>query len=356
MHSLQPGFLAGLAGFTGEQLKQIRALGDARGRQALWFQQIPETLRSLRNRAVIQSAESSNRMEGVVVGAGRLEPLILQQEDPRNRSEQEVAGYRDALKLIHEAARDMPTTPNVLLQLHGYLYRYQADRGGHWKSAPNDIIETRSDGTQRVRFRPSQPHLVDSQMRTLCDAYRLAVDQQHEPLLLIPLTVLDFLCIHPFRDGNGRIGRLLTLLLLYQHGYEVGRYISLERVIEQSKETYYETLEASSQGWHESAHNVMPWLNYFWGMLLRAHREFEERVNAARPAGYGGKSEQIRAAVLKRQQPFALAEIEAECVGVSRDLVRNVMRQMKSENLIKPTGTGRSAKWLRIIAPTAPRS
>lgn len=324
----------------------LRAVGECRGRQALFYQQAPETLRQLREVAVIESAESSNRLEGVTVSPGRLEPLILRRTDPRNRSEQEVAGYRDALALVHENAANMLFSPNVVLQLHSTMYRYMPDPGGRWKSANNDIIERNPDGTARVRFQPTPAHLVQTQMQELITRYgNLAQAGRIEPLLLVPLAIFDFLCIHPFTDGNGRIARLLTLMLLYQHGYEVGRYISLERVIEVSKETYYEALESSSHGWHDGRHDVMPWLNYFWGVLLRAYREFEERVGTVRE-GRGAKTEQVRLAALSKKQLFSISDIEAECAGVSRDMVRHVLRQMKSEGLIAPTGRGRSAKWL----------
>lgn len=344
MNSLEPEFLEALR-FSADQLKTIRAIGDARGRQALWYQQVPEVLKHLRTVAVIESTESSNRIEGVTVNPERLEPLVLKRTDPRNRSEQEVAGYRDALGMIHESGASMPLTGNVMRQLHGMLYRYLPDQGGEWKRAPNDIVERHPDGTQRIRFKPTPPHLVEIQIDGLCRNYEAAKSAGREPLVLVPLAILDFLCIHPFRDGNGRVGRLLTLMLLYHFNYQVGRYISLERVIEQSKETYYEALETSSQRWHEGAHEVMPWLDYFWGMLLRAHDEFRERVDAARPQGYGSKTEQVRHAVLKRSKPFALSEIEDECIGVSRDMVRHVLRQMRAADLVEVTGRGRAARW-----------
>lgn len=347
MHSFELGRLASLA-FDAEQAATLRAVGECRGRQALFYQQAPETLRQLREVAVIESTTSSTRLEGVTVNPTRLEPLILRRTDPRGRSEQEVAGYRDALALIHESAAAMPFSPNVVLQLHRTMCRYMPDPGGRWKAANNEIIERLPDGTARVRFQPTPAHLVPIQMEELMARYgQLVQAGRIEPLVLVPLAVLDFLCIHPFGDGNGRVARLLTLLLLYQHGYEVGRYISLERVIEDSKETYYETLEASSRGWHDGRHDVMPWLNYFWGVLLRAYREFEERVGAIR-GGRGAKTEQVRLAVLAKTQPFAISDIEAACAGVSRDMVRHVLRQMKSEGLIAPTGRGRSAKWVAL--------
>ncbi|MGH8426786.1 MAG: Fic family protein [Gammaproteobacteria bacterium] len=347
MDSLTPDYLDALS-FGAEQLATLRSVGEYRGKQTLYFHQAPETLKALREVAVIESSESSNRLEGVTVSPGRLAPLVLRRTDPKNRSEQELAGYRDALALVHESAREMQFTGNVMLQLHGLLCRYLPDKGGRWKSTNNDIIEKNPDGSMHIRFTPTPAHLVPTQIHELENNYRAAADSgRHEPLVLVPLAILGFLCIHPFRDGNGRIARLLSLMMLYRFNYEVGRYISLERIIEESKETYYETLEASSQGWHEGRHDVMPWLNYFWGVLLRAYREFEERVGAVH-RGRGAKTEQVRLAVLARQQPFAISDIEAECAGVSRDMVRHVLRRMKQEQLIELRGKGRGAKWIVV--------
>lgn len=349
MHSLDLNRLQNLR-LSAAQAAALRAVGEYKGRQALFYQQAPETLRQLRKVAVVESAESSNRLEGVTVSPARLKPLVLRRSDPRNRSEQELAGYRDAMALIHESAAAMPFTPNVVRQLHSTMFRYMPDPGGQWKAMNNDIIERYPDGRVRVRFKPTRAHLVPAQMEELAARYaRLASAERLEPLLLVPLAVFDFLCIHPFADGNGRVARLLSLLLLYQCGYEVGRYISLERVIEESKETYYETLETCSQGWHEGRHDVMPWLDYFWGVLLRAYREFEERVGKVRE-GRGAKTEQVRLAALGRKEPFAISDIEAECAGVSRDMVRHVLRQMKSEGLVASTGRGRGAKW-KVLSP-----
>lgn len=323
----------------------MRAVGEYHGKQALFFQQAPETLKTLRESAVIESTESSSRIEGVTVAPARLKPLMNRSTDPRNRSEQEISGYRDALALIHESAREMPLTPRVVQQVHGSLYRYMAQPGGRWKASQNEITETAADGSQRVRFSPTPPHLVPTQMDTLGERYAAADSSEHwDPLILVPLAVLDFLCIHPFADGNGRVARLLTLMLLYQNDYEVGRYISLERIIEDSKETYYESLEASSVGWHDAEHDVSPWLEYFWGVLLRAYREFEERVHVVRD-GRGAKTEQVRLAVLRRSQPFTISEIEQECTNVSRDMVRHVLRKMRDDGLIHSTGVGRGARW-----------
>ncbi len=239
----------------------------------------------------------------------------------------------------------MPFQPGVVRQLHTMLYRYMPQSGGSWKGMDNDIIERYPDGTARVRFRPLAAHLTPMAMDSLCQRFHHATQQQlADPLVLLPLTVLDFLCIHPFADGNGRIARLLTLQLLYQAGYAVGRFISLERIIEEAKEGYYRTLEISSVDWHHGAHDCHPWLNYFWGVLLRACQEFEERVGML-TVGRGAKGERVRAEICKRSLPFSLSELEHACPGISRDTVRQVLREMKAEGQVQVLSKGRSAKW-----------
>ncbi len=198
-----------------------------------------------------------------------------------------------------------------------------------------------------MRFKPTPAHLTPMAVEQLATNFAAAVQMPNlDSLIVVPLAILDFLCIHPFADGNGRMARLLTLMLLYHFNYEVGRYISIERVYEQTKEGYYETLEASSQGWHESRHDPNPWLNYFWGVMLRAYREFEERVGEVRKRT-GSKAEQVREVVLAKQEPFSISEVEADCPGISRETVRIVLREMSRKGLIASTGKGRSAKWVR---------
>ena len=347
MHSLAPDYLATLR-FDAQQVATLRALGEYRGKQRLYVAQSPEVLSDLRQVAVVESTESSNRLEGVVVAAHRLKSLVLKNATPQSRSEQEVAGYRDALGLIHESGAQMLLSEGAVQQLHGILYRYMPKPGGHWKATNNDIVERHPDGSTRVRFRPVAAHLTPMAMADLIARYRAAVDPHLvDALVLVPLVVLDFLCIHPFPDGNGRMARLLTLQLLYHFDYAVGRFISLERIFEESKESYYETLETSSQGWHEGAHDVTPWLNYFWGALLRAYKEFEERVGTIE-RGRGAKGGRVRAEILKRSLPFSISEIEEACPGISRDMVRVVLRGMKAEGLIAPSGKGRGARWEQV--------
>lgn len=349
MHSLTPAFLDGLT-FSTDEVAALAALAEARGRQDLYVEQQPEVLESLRQAAIIESSESSNRLEGITAPRDRIEALVLRPTAPRDRSEQEIAGYRDALALIHESHAHMPLSVNVLLQLHGMLYRYHAGEGGRFKPTDNEIVERNPDGSvARVRFRPTPAFQTPEAMESLTASYREAVEVRTlQPLVAVPLAVLDLLCIHPFADGNGRIARLATQLLLYHHGYALGRYISLERIVEESKETYYETLEASSQGWHDGAHDAHPWLNYFWGALQRASREFEERVGSVAD-GKTSKTDLVRGAILRQVDPFTSTDIERECPGVSHELVRLVLRQFRDEGVITLRGRGRGARWVRNL-------
>jgi Fic family protein len=345
--SLAPEYLDRIS-FSGEDLSTLKRLGEFRGRQDLFNQRSPEVLALLKSVAVIESAESSNRLEGVTAPRDRVEALVMRPTAPANRSEQEIAGYRDALNLIHEAAADMKFSVNVVLQLHTILYRFLPSGGGRWKTTANEIVERNADGSvHRIRFTPVAPVSTPQAMEDLIIGHDRAVDGEREQLIILPLAILDFLCIHPFTDGNGRMARLLSLLLLYHFGFEVGRYISLERIIEESKETYYEALEASSQDWHEGRHDSHPWLSYFWGVLLAAYKEFEERVGNVRDAR-GAKTALIEQAVRRRTKAFGIADIEAECPGVSRDMVRHVLRQMRSRGEVEIRGRGRTAKWARV--------
>jgi len=347
MKSLDIRYLSKLS-FSSEQAASMKRIGESKGKQELFSRQTPEVLETLRQAAVIESSESSNRLEGIVAPHARVEALVRQSTSPRNRPEQEIAGYRDALALVHESSRNMPFSENVILQLHAYIHRYLPEAGGKWKSADNLIVEKNTDGTlRRVRFTPVIAAATPDAMAALVANYKEVLEiHRQEPLGVVPAAILDFLCIHPFADGNGRTARLLTLLLLYHFDYQVGRYISLERIFEESKESYYETLEASSQGWHEGKHDIMPWMTYFWGVLIKAYREFEERVGSIR-TGRGSKTDQIRQAVTRRMGPFAISDIEADCPGISRDMVRVVLRQLKDEGAISPDGRGRGAKWIK---------
>jgi Fic family protein len=348
MHSLNEKYLNTLT-FTTEQLTILRTLGEYQGKQELYFKQSPEILKGLQQVAIIESSESSNRLEGITAPHDRIAELITHNTTPKDRSEQEIAGYRDALNLIHQSAKHMSFSLNVILQLHSWLYRYLPTPGGQWKTTDNEITEIHPDGRKRIRFIPSNAFETPSAMENLIKGYETSIHKWNiEPLIVIPVTILDFLCIHPFRDGNGRTARLLTLLLLYHFEYQVGRYISLERIFEESKESYYETLEKSSQGWHDARHNVMPWVTYFWGVLLRAYKEFEGRVGTL-ITGKGSKAHHIRLTIENMIGPFSISDIERACPSVSRDTIRLVLRQLRDEKIIVSEGKGRGAKWIRNI-------
>jgi Fic family protein len=327
-------------------LQSVRLVGEYRGKEALFKQQSPQVLQALREGAVIQSTESSNRIEGVVAPTQRIRDLVANRTQPANRSEQEIAGYRDVLKSIHLNFADMQLTPNLVLQLHRDLFQFAPGGGGRWKAAENDITETRQDGTKVIRFNPMAPHLTPDAMARLHDAYRAALDVGTvDPLLLIPAYVLDFLCIHPFADGNGRMARLLSLLLLYQAGYEMGRYISLEGMIEETKEGYYDSLSASSQGWHEGQHSLVPWWEYFVGvMLVKAYREFEDRVGVT-SARRGAKRDMIRDAVNRLPNRFRYADLERALPAISRPTIARALRELRSEGAIRCAKPGRDATW-----------
>jgi Fic family protein len=343
MRSLSSRFLEAIR-YSGADAATLRALGEEKGRQALFARQSPEVLESSRTLATIESTESSNRIEGITAPKKRIEGIVLRSTEPRNRSEQEIAGYRDALALIHESYAGMPFTVGVVQQLHSTVFRYLPSRGGEFKAGDNVITQRDpSTGETTVRFQALSAAATPGAMQTLMEDYDRAVSE-HDALTIVPLAILDFLCIHPFTDGNGRVARLWTLLRLYKMGYSVGRYISLERIFEESKETYDETLEQSSQGWHEEKHDVMPWLRYFWGVLLRAHRELEQRVGTI-AKGRGAKSELVRNVVENRELPFSISEIAKECPGVSRPTIRRALEQLRDDGRIEVRGKGAGARW-----------
>jgi Fic family protein len=265
---------------------------------------------------------------------------------PRNRSEQEIAGYRDALATIHANHTNMPFTVGMVLQLHRDLYQYVAQQGGRWKMTDNEITETGADGAKIVRFRPVPAHHTPEAMERLHTLFREEWDRgEIDPLLLIPTYVFDFLCIHPFTDGNGRMARLLTLLLLYQAGFEVGRYISLEHLIENQREGYYDALYKSSQGWHEGTHALLPWWEYFLGvMLLGAYHEFERRTGELTTT-HGAKKELVFDTIGHLPEEFRVADIERACPGVSRPTINRALRDLREAGKIVCVKGGRDAIW-----------
>jgi Fic family protein len=327
----------------------MNGISEYKGKQELYTKQAPQVLKTLIEMALIESAESSNRIEGVTVDRERLKPLIIGHSKPRDRSEEEVAGYRKALDLIHKKHDTLRITPDLIKELHR-LCRGESWDAGKWKEKDNDIIRKYPDGRVEVIYKPVSAVKTPESIEQLCLSYRHSVDQLKYPsLYAIACLVLDFLCVHPFRDGNGRVSRLLTLLALYQHGFTVGKYISIERIVEQSKETYYETLNKSSQHWHEAKHDVLPWFNYFLGTIVAAYKEFEERASNASPAR-GAKTGIVEAAINQQLGEFSISDIEQECPNVSRVMIKNVLSQMRVAQKIKCLGKGKSAKWIRKVS------
>jgi len=322
----------------------LGACMEARGKQDLWLRQKPEILKALREQAIIQSAESSNRIEGVTVDAKRLRPIVLGSAKPRDRSEEEVVGYRRALDWIFTRKNPVRVDPRIVLRLHGMSQSGFSGDAGKWKSKDNEIVEILPNGERRIRFRPTPARATPRAVEQLCLAYEEVCQQEKlPPLLAIASFVFDFLCIHPFRDGNGRVSRLLTTLLLGEHRFAVCRYISIERLIEESKEDYYAVLARCSKGWLEGRHDLVPWWNYFLAIVKRAYAELEERVEAA--GSVPGKSELVRQTILGETEPFSLAELQAKCPQVSVQLLKKVLARIKEEGLVRLSGRGRGARW-----------
>ncbi|MGH7468647.1 MAG: Fic family protein [Longimicrobiales bacterium] len=347
MRSFEPGFLSGQSVSHG-LARTLRLLGEYKGKQDLWREQSPELLQRLTESARVESAESSNRIEGVTVERERLEAIVQGARPARDRSEQEIAGYRDVLATIHSNWRDMRLSPGLVLQLHRDLFHYAPGQGGRWKSVDNQIIETSASG-RRIRFTPVPAYATADAMSRLHEGYAQAwAAGQLDPLLLVPAYVLDFLCIHPFLDGNGRMARLLSLLLLYQAGYEVGRYIGLERIVEQQREGYYDALAASSQQWHDAAHSLTPWWEFFLGVMLQSgYRELEQRVGALGNAR-GAKRQAVLDAIARLPSEFRHADVARTCPGVSRPTIERVLAELKAQGRIRSVRGGRGATWEKV--------
>ncbi len=309
----------------------------------------PAGLETLRAVALIQSAEASNAIENIRAPRKRIEALMADTTTPQTRSEQEIAGYRYVLDQIHANGANIPFEPRFVEQLHGYMARFTGDRtAGTWKGLDNRVEEHRPDGTVIERFRPVSAADTPRAMEHLHAGFSRAIrETQYAPLLLAAAYVLDFLVIHPFRDGNGRMARLCTVWLLYICGHEVGRYISVEKFIEESKETYYESLQRSTVGWHDGTHDVGPWTDYFLGVLIAAYQAFENRTGLV--SGRGSKRELITTFIRSSlSDEFTMADIRDASPGVSDAYRSKVLAELKADRVIEPIGRGRGARWRRL--------
>lgn len=328
----------------------LSAIHEARGTMGQRSDKSDPTLEQLVEIAKIQSTEASNRIEGIITTDERLKKLVLDKTMPRTRSEKEIAGYRDVLATIHENYDYIPPRVGVILQLHRDLYKFSGRSiGGSFKNSDNVIAEELPDGTQRVRFAPVPAWETPGAMESLCAALDEALrNDEWDPLLLIPVFILDFLCIHPFNDGNGRMSRLLTLLLLYRAGYSVGRYVSLEKLIADSKETYYEVLAESSRGWHEEENDYAPFVRYLLGIVAAGYREMAYRTSLLTAAGQS-KPKRVRAVIQNHLGKITKTEIMAQCPDISQVTVQRTLAELLAKGEIIKIGGGRytSYTWNR---------
>ena len=324
----------------------LTQIHEFKGEQNLFIEANSDTLTQLVEVARIQSTEASNKIEGIYTSDDRLKKIVLNKTTPRTRNEQEIAGYRDVLATIHESYEYIPLRPTMILQLHRDLYKFSGmSIGGNYKNSDNVIAETDSAGNRFVRFQPVPAWETPEAIDFACKAYDEAVQSGADPLLVIPMFILDFLCIHPFNDGNGRMSRLLTLLLLYRSGYIVGKYISIEKVIEQSKETYYETLHQSSAGWHENQNDYTPFVRYMLGVIVAAYRDFSSRVQVLVTSGIS-KPDRIREIIKDTLGKITKAEIMEKCPDISQVTVQRTLIELQKKGEIIKLGGGRYTAYI----------
>src|SRR2546425_3170226 len=323
-------------------------LAEARGKQELFTRQSPQKLKVLRDHALIESTISSNRIEGVEVDKFRVATLIFGKPALRDRDEEEVRGYRDALKLIHESGAKLPISEVTIKKFHK-ISRGEIWDAGKYKEKNVDIIQTYPDGRSRIRFQTVSPDETPKAMAEMVELWKLGLREKWiQPFVLAAALNLDFLGIHPFRDGNGRVSRLLFLLASYHCCLEVGRYISLERLIEENKERYYEVLEQSSAQWHQGKHDPWPTIDFLLYILRQACKEFEQCVGQIK-SPRGAKTELVEHAIETLSGEFGITDLERACPGVSRDMIRRLLRDFKAEGRIECLGRGPGAKWRKRV-------
>ena len=349
-----------------EILNYLSRIHEYNGKQELFSRQKPVELGRLVEVARVQSVESSNRIEGIVTTSSRMGQIVHEKTAPRNRDEKEIAGYRDVLNTVHGSHNYIPVSGNTILQLHRDLMKYSdSGSGGTYKASQNYLMETRADGTEYIRFTPVKPYETAPCIDSICENYRKSVeDGSVDPLLMIPVFIHDFLCIHPFHDGNGRMSRILTLLLLYRSGYEVGKYISIEMHIEKTKNAYYDALEKASQNWHEAKDDPTPFIKYMLGVVLACYREFEERVSILRETTVisttkSGKARSVtvkssaydvvKAAVDTQIGKFTKREIANICPSISEKSVELAIKKLLDEGYVEKHGSGRTTFYARAL-------
>ena len=326
-----------------EVLNYIGLIHEYKGRQQLYLEQKSEGLESLVALAKIQSTEASNEIEGIRTTNARLKQLMSDKTSPKNRDENEILGYRNALSLIHENFEYIPIRPNYILQLHKEMYQFMdISFGGRFKDVPNEIDAVYPDGHKEIIFKPLEPYETPEAVDRLCEEYNKAIEKYNiDPLLVIPIFIQDFLCIHPFNDGNGRMSRLLTTLLLYKNGYTVGKYISLEKKIQITKQEYYTALSRSSKNWIDDNNDDTPFVKYILGTILAAYRDFESRVNLV--SKKMSAFEMVENAVKNKIGKFTKSDIMEMCPEIGRASVENALKKLCEEGKIEMHGGGRSS-------------
>ena len=333
-----------------EILLYVAKIHEYKGRQDLYIRQKPVELERLVEVARIQSTEASNKIEGIVTTSTRIKQLMSEKTSPRNRDEKEIMGYRDVLNTIHESHEFIPLRPSYILQLHrDLLKRTGLSYGGTFKNVQNYIKETLPDGTEIIRFTPVAPYETPAAVEAICDSYaRTQALEAIDPLILIPVFICDFLCIHPFNDGNGRMSRLLTLLLLYQNGFEVGKYISVEKEIEKTKDIYYDVLEGADFGGHEEKNDYTPFIRYMLQVILSCYVDFEERVGMMQSSGAKSTAyDVIKAYADSKIGKFTSADIIANCPSVGRSSALAALKKLTDEGYLTKLKTGRNIAYVR---------
>ena len=334
--------------FDREVINYIGLIHEFKGRQQLYLEQKPRELETLVEIAKIQSTESSNAIEGITTTKARLKSLMADKTTPRDRGEKEIKGYRHVLNVIHENFDYVPIRKNYILQLHKMLYQFTEERfGGSFKDTPNEIDMVYPDGRTVLLFKPLEPFETPEAVEKLCEEYDKAINKYGiDPLIAIPVFIHDFLCIHPFNDGNGRMSRLLTTLLLYKSGFVIGRYISLEKKIEITKDEYYVALQESSQNWHEEKNDDTAFIKYLLGTIVAAYRDFEERVNML------GKKvsarDMVEKAIRSKIGKFTKNDIMELCPEIGRGSVENSLKALCEAGIIKKEGQGRATFYYTI--------
>lgn len=335
-----------------EIISFIAKIHEYKGKQDLYLRQKPVELNRLIEIAKIESTESSNRIEGIITTNARLKQLVTDKTTPRNRDEEEILGYRNVLNLVHENYEFLPVRSSYILQMHRDLLKFtNLSYGGKYKTTPNEIDMTLGTGEKVVIFKPLEPYETPAAIDAICEKYQEALDKEVvDELILIPCFLLDFLCIHPFNDGNGRMSRLLTLLLLYRSGYMVGQYVSIEKAIADTKDAYYEALQKSDQGWHEGTNDPKPFIKYMLSIILSCYREFESRITIAYAAGAKSTSYDIvKAYVNERIGKFSKREVLAGCPSLGSSSVESALKKLVEDGTLVRIGAGRKTLYVRTI-------